>query len=214
MTTRASAEPATAFRAVVLASTLACACRYVGPDGSPTTLIEVDASLPEEEIEAGAGPEEGRELLADARSSERETSDARPSSVDATAPDGATADGATAARDAATSERRDAATASCAPPPDLACDPVSGEGCLPLMQCLVDPSSTDPAAYCVFSGIQLDVVCTQDGILTDCPAQHTCVMGECRKYCYCDAHCEDGAACRQPSGEGSPRFRLCEQTSG
>jgi hypothetical protein len=102
--------------------------------------------------------------------------------------------------------------ASCTPPSGLECDPVSGEGCLPLMQCLVDPASSTPAAYCVFSGLLLDVSCVQDELSTNCPPQYTCVQGECRKYCYCDADCDDGAACADPSAEGgSDAFKLCER---
>jgi hypothetical protein len=122
-------------------------------------------------------------------------------------------DGAMSALDGSTEPQPDASLDHCAPPPDLACDPVSGEGCLLFMQCLADPSSSAPAAYCVLSGIQLLETCEQGVLSTDCPPRHTCVMGQCRQYCYCDADCDHGAACGEPSSEGSARFRLCEQTS-
>jgi hypothetical protein len=211
-----------------LATLLSAACRFVGPQDSPTELIEVETGVPEagRKVDASA-EEEGSEPRTDARVPDRGTVDARVAPIDAASADAATADSGTAdsgtadsgTADSATmprnaaSARPDASAASCDPPPDLACDPVSGEGCLPLMQCLVVPGSSDPAAYCVLSGIQLDVTCTQGGLSTDCPPQHTCVMGQCRKYCYCDADCDSGAACKDPSGEGSIRFKLCEQTS-
>lgn len=200
---------------------------------------DVDGGLPKEEPDPDDDTDEGSGPAIDARAPDRGNSDARAAprdaaagdaaagddaagddaageaaAGDATVGDGATAarDGAVPARDGATKARPDALIANCDPPPDLACDPVSGEGCLLLMQCLADPSSSTPAAYCVFGGVQLDVTCTQDSLSTDCPAQHTCVMGQCRKYCYCDADCDNGAACVDPSGAGSTRFRVCEQT--
>jgi hypothetical protein len=78
------------------------------------------------------------------------------------------------------------------------------------MQCVVDPSASQPAAYCSFSGAPLAMGCTQDALSTTCPPQHTCVAGECREYCYCDADCANGMACADPSGQGgSDAFKLC-----
>ena len=199
---------------VTLIALLSGACRFAGPEDHPAILSDVDPDLPKEEPESEDDADEGSGPLIDARAPARFTGDARTAPADAAVLDAATAirDGSAAARDAATEGRPDS-SASCDPPPDLACDPVSGEGCLLLMQCLVAPGSSEPAATCVFGGVQLDVTCTQDAVSTDCPSQHTCVMGACRKYCYCDADCESGASCTEPSGEGSPRFRLCEQTA-
>jgi hypothetical protein len=179
------------------------ACRLAGPEGNPTDLSEVDADLPEDE----PGPEGGSAAPLDAGGGVGGAGGGVGGAVDA---------GATVDSDADTMgpASTDSSVARCTAPAGLECDPVSGEGCLPLMQCVVDTESKVPAAYCVFSGIQLDVTCTQDGLSTDCPPQHTCVMGECRKYCYCDSDCENGAACADPSGEGgSTAFKLCARTS-
>ena len=225
---------------LALTAVLSGASRIGGPDGSPPLIdvdTDVDAGLPKEEPDPDDDTDAGSRPAMDARAPDGGTRDARPApgdaaaedaaedaaTEDATAEDGAAEDaaedaaaaldGAIPAPDGATQARPDASVASCAPPLDLACDPVSGEGCLLLMQCLADPSSSAPAALCVFGGIQLGMTCTQDALSTNCPPQHTCVMGQCRKYCYCDADCDNGAACAEPSGAGSTRFRVCEQTS-
>jgi hypothetical protein len=216
----------TRHASIALVLLLGGACRIGGPNGEATTLVEVDASL----------PEGGSEPVLDARPAELGTGNTQPAPGDASPDDAAPGDpapsdaaiddaaiddaaiddaatgdaaiGDAAPGDGATSNRLDA---NCDPPSDLECDPVSGEGCLPFTQCLAGSSSA--AASCVFGGIQLGATCTQDELGTDCPPQHTCVMGVCREYCYCDADCENGAACEAPSGEGSTRFRLCKQTS-
>jgi hypothetical protein len=174
---------------VAFASLLGAACRLGGPEGSPTDLIAID----------GASPPDER----DARD--------QPAEADPGAPaDPAAIDAQSAPVDAAVPAAPDATSATCEAPVGLECDPVSGEGCLPLMQCVVDPSSNQPAAYCIFSSILLDVTCAQDELSTDCPPQTTCIMGVCREYCYCDADCDDGSACTEASGEGgSGVFKLC-----
>jgi hypothetical protein len=99
---------------------------------------------------------------------------------------------------------------TCDAPTDLLCDPVSNEGCLPLTQCVVDPNAAAAAGYCVVASISLDGACTQDLLSTSCPPEHTCIAGQCREYCYCDADCDDGSACSDPSGQGgSDVFKLC-----
>jgi hypothetical protein len=210
------------------------ACRFGGPDDDVPILLDVDAG----QLVKQADSNDGAATL-DARAPDRGTADAQPPASDSAAGDAgagdsaaddsatdsaagdsgssdsgaAVQDAAMSAQDGATQARPDASVASCDPPADLACDPVSGEGCLLFMQCLADPGSSAPAAYCVFGGLQLEMTCTEDALSTDCPPLHTCVMGHCRKYCYCDADCDSGAACVDPSGAGSTRFRVCGQTS-
>jgi hypothetical protein len=205
------------------------ACRFGGPDGDAALLIDVDAGRLIKQADS-----DDDEATLDAQPPDRGTADAQPPAGDSAAGDSAAGDSAagdSAAGDSATGDSEaavedaamlaqdgatqapDASVASCDPPPGLACDPVSGEGCLLFMQCLADPGSSAPAAYCVFGGLQLDATCTQDELSTNCPPQHTCVMSQCRKYCYCDADCDNGAACADPSGAGSTRFRVCAQTS-
>ncbi len=189
---------------------LTAACRFGGPSGDPTALIEVDGGLPADHgevdgrVAADTGAMNGQGAV-DNRSRDAgqlvpaQATDAARSAVDAKS---AAADPAQAAHDGS----------GCDAPDDLDCDPVSGDGCLPFLeQCIVDPASSEPAATCVLGGIQLDDTCTQDEFSTDCPPQYTCVMGQCRKYCYCDADCDLGTACKDPSGEGgSTVFKLCQ----
>lgn len=175
------------------------ACRFAGPEGNPTDLVDVDEGPPGEGDGTGSDAEEDVDVA--------------PSRADAGA--------VSSARDAghapidsgvggADGGKPTSASSQCAAPTTLDCNPVSGEGCLPLMQCVLDPAGSEPLAYCVFSVIQLDVICTQDEFSTDCPPQYTCVMGECRRYCACDSDCEDGAACSDPAGKaGSAQIKLC-----
>jgi len=93
-------------------------------------------------------------------------------------------------------------------PAGLVCDPVTNVGCLPLTQCLVDPNAAD-AAYCVFTSISLGTTCTQNFLSTSCPPEHSCVAGQCREYCYCDADCSSGACTEANDPGGSSAFRLC-----
>ena len=173
----------------LLVMMLSAACRLGGPEGSPTALTEPAPDAPVEE------PDDDED--------DAVTADPPAPGPEPSAPPPATVDAATPAAPGAPST-------SCQAPANLECDPVSGEGCFPLMQCVVDPTSTKPAAYCLFSGLLLDVTCLQDDISTNCPPQFTCVMGECRKYCYCDADCDDGAPCSDASGEGgSDAFKIC-----
>jgi hypothetical protein len=100
----------------------------------------------------------------------------------------------------------DASGAACHAPPALACDPVRNEGCLPFTQCIADPAQETPAAVCVLSGLRFDDGCAEDAFSTNCPAGATCVMNECRKYCYCDSDCDPGSECGERAGNG---FKVC-----
>jgi hypothetical protein len=174
-----------------VATLLSAACRFGGPEGSATELIEVDA---------------GRALEAP----EPDLDEDNTVVDDPTIPDARQAAPDAITSDAATAQASDSSVAACWASAGLACDPVGGLGCLPLMQCVIDPSSSTPAAHCVFSGIMLDATCTEDALSTNCPLQHTCMMGECRKYCCRDSDCEGGASCVDSSGANASAFKLCQ----
>ncbi len=164
------------------------ACRLGGPDGDLAVLTDNQLALDAQIVDSGP--------------------------IDARSPDLPLIDSAVhdaAAHVDAAPARPDAMVASCEAPPNLACDPVRGTGCLPFTQCIANPSSSAPAANCIFGGLQLDTKCTQDALSTNCPNQQTCVAGTCRKYCYCDADCDEGAVCSGSSG--SKPFKVCVQTS-
>jgi hypothetical protein len=186
------------------------ACRLAGPEGSPTDLIDVDTGGSSEQPAPVAGPEENG---ASDGSEEASPSDG----LEEPGPTGGfQAGGATDGSEegGATPAAPDAPSASCTAPAGLICEPVSGTGCLPLMQCVVDPNASAAAAYCLFSGAPLDMTCTQDPLGTTCPPQHTCIAGECREYCYCDSDCQSGTACTDPSGQsGSDAFKLCARSA-
>lgn len=171
---------------LVVMSVLRMGCTFGGGEG-----ISLD---PAEDGDIGSGDGSGERdddaSPAGAIDAGRASVDAAVSSLDVPV---------TAARDAALSG------ASCEAPPDLPCDPVKGQGCLPFTQCIATSASDGPAAGCVLSGLRFDDACTQDAFSTNCPAQHGCVEGACLKYCYCDADCGSGA-CVAASGSA---FKVC-----
>jgi hypothetical protein len=191
------------------------ACRLAGPEGSPTELIDVDAGGSIEQPPTVAGPEANG---ASVGSKEVSPSDGleQPPPIGGFEGGGAT-DGS-AEGDAtpapAIAPEADSPLATCTAPTGLICEPVSGTGCLPLMQCVVDPNASAAAAYCLFSAAPLAMGCTQDPLGTSCPPRHTCIAGECREYCYCDSDCQSGTACTDPSGQGgSDAFKLCARSA-
>jgi hypothetical protein len=100
---------------------------------------------------------------------------------------------------------------ACGPASVLGCDPVRGTSCTPgFNQCVVDPSSPMPAGRCVLSVGSLGGPCDENGLYSTCPPSLTCVQGVCRKYCYCDADCDAGSSCSEPTGQGTAEvFKLC-----
>jgi hypothetical protein len=188
------------------------ACRLAGPEGSPTDLIEVDGDGSIDQPTAVVGPEEngaGDDLEEEPGPSDGSEEPVATGAGGAT--DGSEEGGATPELPLAPP---DSPLAGCAAPAGLICEPVSGTGCLPLMQCVVDPNASAAAAYCLFSNAPLAMGCTQDPLGTSCPPQHTCIAGECRQYCYCDSDCQSGTACTDPSGQGgSDAFKLCTRSA-
>jgi hypothetical protein len=197
------------------AALLTSACRLAGPEGSPTELIDVNTDGASEQPTPVAGPEENgasdgleEPLPSDGAEEPRATGGFEAGG----APDGSEEGGATP--EPAMPPEADAPMATCTAPAGLICEPVSGTGCLPLMQCVVDPNASVAAAYCLFSNAPLAMGCTQDPLGTSCPPRHTCIAGECREYCYCDSDCQSGTACTDPSGQGgSDAFKLCARSA-
>lgn len=99
-------------------------------------------------------------------------------------------------------QRADASSeagSACAPPsPSPAvCDPVNDTGCGSGMQCDVDLLQSELAGLCAFS-TQYDAgPCTATGLSESCPVKQTCVLGTCRKLCYCDSDCAPGECCTE-----------------
>lgn len=209
-------------------SLLAIACRWGGPEGDPSDLFGPWTPPPEAEQPGAAGALGNVDADAPENGPSPETSPPAPGSVTGSIEEaGPDFQGGVAAGDDDRAEGEDEgdgpeatndggspplepAPQTCAAPAGLLCDPVENAGCLPLTQCVVDPNASAAATYCVVASISLDGACTQDLLSTSCPPQHTCIAGQCREYCYCDADCEDGAACTNPSGQGgSDAFKLC-----
>ncbi len=90
------------------------------------------------------------------------------------------------------------------------CDPVRDEGCTAgVTQCVIDPESSTPVGRCVFTGLPA-TPCSESTLTTTCAPQHACVAGACRKYCSCDADCEDGDTCSEPlDGFETSGLRVC-----
>jgi len=210
-------------------SLLAIACRWGGPDGDPSDLFGPWPPAPTVEQPAtvdlvetiGTAGSPGADTASDDGPPSAPPAPAEPgdfTSIDEAGPDvqggvppdGDRAEDGDGVSGDAGSPPLQTPPARCAAPADLVCDPVSNDGCLPLTQCVVDPNAAVATGYCVVASFSLDTACTQDLLSTSCPPQHTCIAGQCREYCYCDADCDDGAACTDPSGQGgSDAFKLC-----
>lgn len=209
------------------ASVLLVACRWGGPEGDPGALHGDDASPVIISVPNGSAPgasagspqNDRTNVPPDAANPSDTTGAADESAAGATSSadgvlqeDGVLGIAEGADSDAGAVEPPELAEPAerCTAPAGLLCDPVSGAGCPPLTQCVVDPNASAAAAYCVLGGVALGAACTQDPLSTSCPPQRTCVEGQCRRYCYCDSDCDDGDACTQPSRQGpSDAFRLC-----
>jgi hypothetical protein len=91
---------------------------------------------------------------------------------------------------------------TCAPPTVTGCNPVSNDGCAPelMMQCAVDLAAPSPTGYCIFAAPMDGGACFNSGLTESCPPTTTCVAGECRSLCFCDADCEEGKCCAEPIG--------------
>jgi hypothetical protein len=142
---------------------------------------------------SGAAPASDAPAPSDAGAPARDSS---LSSVDpASIPDRvrAPSDPADAASDAA---------ATCVPPAVTGCNPVTNDGCAPelQMQCAVDVAAPSPTGYCIFSAPMDAGACFNSGLTESCPPTTTCVGGECRPLCFCDADCEEGKCCAEPIG--------------
>jgi hypothetical protein len=167
---------------------LSAACRFGGPSGTATDLVEPvdDSGLADSGVE----------------------SDFEPSTAPPTSPPASSLP-VPSAGDAGTT------TSTCAPPSAVpGCDPVQGTNCAQgVSQCVVDPGATEPAGRCVFSSAPAASRCDENGLYSTCPPAFTCKAGECRKYCYCDSDCDHGDTCSEPSGQGSATlFKLCMET--
>ncbi len=88
------------------------------------------------------------------------------------------------------------------------CDPVHNTGCDPLEQCDVSSLATGTlTGQCVFGGGAVGDACTASIVSESCAPQSTCVAGECRQLCFCDADCPKQQCCSDSSGPGG--FNLC-----
>lgn len=193
-----------------VALALILACRYGGPEGSPTELVDID-DQGEPDTNMGSG-EPSAEQQREGDDDHHARDGGGSKHPDARAEMDADAHEEAAPRDAAAG-LVDAPMRSCGAPPGLTCDPVSGTGCVPFSQCVVDPTRDAPAASCIISLPRFDANCMQDALSTNCPPQHTCIDNECRKYCYCDSDC-GGAACSVPAPRGdagAAGFKVCDE---
>jgi hypothetical protein len=88
------------------------------------------------------------------------------------------------------------------------CDPVHNTGCNSLQQCDVDPyQTTTPTGLCVFASPAEGSPCLSTIFTESCRAGFTCVSGNCRALCFCNADCPTGQCCSDTSGP--PAFSLC-----
>jgi hypothetical protein len=91
------------------------------------------------------------------------------------------------------------------------CDPVHNTGCNALLQqqCDLGTSLTGmPTGNCVFnSGSEGGGACIATPVTESCPPRSTCVSGACRSLCFCNADCDAGQCCSEPSGIAG--FTLC-----
>jgi hypothetical protein len=88
------------------------------------------------------------------------------------------------------------------------CDPVHNTGCSSLQQCDVDTSQTTvPTGLCVFASPAEGGPCLATFVTESCPPRFTCVAGDCRQLCFCNADCPTGECCSDTSGP--PGFALC-----
>jgi hypothetical protein len=173
-------------------SLLIVACRLGGPEGDPSALTDAPGTPLEAPTNAdvtGVNGAPASEPPSDSVEVDRIDEDGRPDDIQT----------GSASADASAPPPSE----SCAPPPGLLCDPVANTGCLPLMQCIADPSGGVETAHCVFAGVPLGTACTRDALSTTCPPGQACILGQCREYCYCDADCEAGECGNQAT------FGLC-----
>ena len=174
-------------------------CRFGGPTGSATALVE-----PTGDGGSEVSDEAGSDVLDDDPSM-RDELEEDSSSPDQSIPvdqhdggsgsDGGSLDGEL-----------------CVPHTVPGCDPVSGQGCTQgINQCVVDRNATTPSGRCVFSPTQPSTgTCTEDDFQSTCPFLFSCIQGECRKYCYCDEDCDSGDSCSDSNERGAAAiFKLC-----
>ena len=201
----------------LIASLALVACAFNGSDEDPRELINTpefeDASL-----DAATGPSKDDASIDPARVSERidgGRKDAGPELVDtssdaATGPsrDDVTIDAVSVsdASERIDGGRKDSGPAvvdsgqgadSCEPQmPAVTCDPVHNTGCALLTQCALVPEEATPTGRCVFWTLALEATCSADLLSDTCDETTTCLDGQCRKPCYCDADCAAGQCCR------------------
>jgi hypothetical protein len=104
------------------------------------------------------------------------------------------------------------AGAECVPAAVADCNPVTNEGCEAslMMQCAVNFAAT-LTGYCIFNSggppPALGGACLNTGITESCAPTATCVAGQCRKLCLCDADCGAAQCCTDPLE--STGFKVC-----
>lgn len=181
---------------------LLAGCRFGGPTGDPTALVEIDAGDDEVRLDAsddGFGePSPGApDLTGDGSAGDGDDDDDGGTDGDSGTVDGGAVDGG-----------------QCSPAPVAGCDPVSGMGCTEgINQCVVDRGAPSPAGRCIFSSPQLGATCSEDELSSTCPFLFTCIRGACRKYCYCDDDCDLGDTCGESNEQGAQAiFKLCVGT--
>jgi hypothetical protein len=180
------------------------ACRFGGPSANPDDYVAGDAGADAAQ-EAGQG-------------SPGDDAGVSPPHADASVPPGDDAPPGDATPPAEASDASNTSDASAADAlveggacatPVAVCNPVHDTGCNPLQQCDVDTTQTaTPTGLCVFNATsEGGGACTMTFVSESCLPGQTCVSGTCRSLCFCNADCQVGQCCSDPSGPQG--FTLC-----
>lgn len=204
----ASGTPGPLHRCPILGVIGLVACRLGGPTADPNEYVALpdaagDRASPVPVPEAApAGSGDGESTATGG--------DATPDDVLATISSGedtneeAGSDANTA--DSAADATSDSASCSAAV---AVCDPIHNTGCNSLQQCDVDTSQTTVATgLCVFFSGAEGGPCLSTIFTESCPPEFTCVGGDCRQLCSCNADCPTGQCCSDTSGPTG--FTLCQ----
>jgi len=198
------------MRPLLMAFVLCGGCVYGGSDEDPLAGLN-----------AGTARADVASLSEDAGEADDSSSESPVSTATNTTPGSAASSSTSALSEAGEPDAQGASDAStapstassgaCAPAQEAAvCDPVRNQGCppIPLMQCDVDPSASEPTGRCAIFTPTPIVPCssTTTAESVACFAKSTCVDDQCRTLCYCDDDCPSGTTCGSETVGG---FRLC-----
>ena len=191
-------SPATSCLTLTL---LLVGCRFGGPEGDATSLVEPDRKTDGASSDADAGFDDSEDPGPDDGDDGETTTDSGPRDAARPHPP----DGGDGIMDSGEEDL-------CEPLTSVpGCDPVRGTGCTEgINQCVVEHGAAAPTGRCVFSTVSVGATCEQNDLSSTCPFLFTCVGGECRKYCYCDDDCPAGDSCDDSNEQGAAAvFKLC-----